>query len=75
MSCAYTYAITTPMKCAFGIATQIEHHNVKKAKELRLEFSRGNGRLKIWLDANWDGEDEQLKSGYVVRHNENSVVW
>ena len=26
MSCAYTYAITTPMKCAFGIAMQIEHH-------------------------------------------------
>jgi len=28
MSCACNYAITTPLQCAFGIVTQMEHHNV-----------------------------------------------
>jgi len=26
MSCACNYAITTPLQCAFGILTQMEHH-------------------------------------------------
>jgi len=29
MSGACNYAITTPLKCAFGIVTQMEHHNVQ----------------------------------------------
>ena len=40
MSCAYTYAITTPMKCAFGIATQIEHHNGLTKLEALAAFEK-----------------------------------
>jgi len=60
MSCAYTYAITTPMKCAFGIVTQIEHHippqlnavhSIRKnAKRTKIPSESSNSRDLILLD-------------------------
>jgi hypothetical protein len=48
---------------------------LKRTRGLGLEMKRGNGVMQLWSDANWGGEHERSTSGYLVKHNGNSVAW
>jgi hypothetical protein len=48
---------------------------LKRTRELGLVMRRGNGVMQLWSDANWGGEHERSTSGYLVKHNGNSVAW
>jgi hypothetical protein len=48
---------------------------LKRTRELGLVMKKGNEVMELWLDANWGGEHERLTSGYLIKHNGNSVAW
>jgi hypothetical protein len=48
---------------------------LKRTRELGLVMKKGNGVMELWLDANWGGEHERSTSGYLIKHNGNSVAW
>ncbi|PLW56744.1 hypothetical protein PCANC_01718 [Puccinia coronata f. sp. avenae] len=48
---------------------------LKRNRDLKMEFGKGNGVMQLWLDANWGGEHKRSTSGYMVRHNGNSIAW
>jgi hypothetical protein len=48
---------------------------LKRTRELGLVMKKGTGVMQLWSDANWGGEHERSTSGYLVKHNGNSVAW
>jgi hypothetical protein len=48
---------------------------LKRARELGLVMKKGKGVMQLWSDANWGGEHERLTSGYLIKHNGNSIAW
>jgi hypothetical protein len=48
---------------------------LKRNRGLKMEFKKGYGVMQLWLDANWGGEHKRSTSGYMVRHNGNSIAW
>jgi hypothetical protein len=48
---------------------------LKRTRELGLVMRKGNGVMELWSDASWGGEHERSTSGYLIKHNGNSVAW
>ncbi|PLW23871.1 hypothetical protein PCASD_14694 [Puccinia coronata f. sp. avenae] len=48
---------------------------LKRNRDLKMVFRKGKEVMQLWSDANWGGEHKRSTSGYMVRHNGNSIAW